>query len=257
MVFDCIDADLVTLSDSIQSHWEKETVLVKSLEKQQKNLKEMLHRLAALENREEEREMRIALQEDLIQQLQDELIIVQGKVCQCHECPVAGGHTLEGLSEQNEEEEEGLEYASKCSYMTLPTAPLELEDIITQDVLRFSTLPIKEQEGVRECCWTRVVEFMDDLVEIADDERSKEPLSSESSSSPRTSLPELEDQENINPIPIPPPVGNPPPYAVSGQHAVCSKGVPKSAFHPYHRPLAQLQCSKATAGRLHDGDSLW
>ena len=74
----------VTLSDSMQSHWEKETILVKSSEKQQKNLKEMLHHLAALENREEEREMRIALQEDLIQQLQDELVIVQGKVCRCH-----------------------------------------------------------------------------------------------------------------------------------------------------------------------------
>ena len=58
---------------------------------------------------------------------------------------------------------------------------------------------------------------MDDLVEIADDERSGELPSSESSSSPGTSLPELEDQENINPVPIPPPVGNPPPYVVSGQ----------------------------------------
>ena len=105
---------------------------------------------------------------------------------------------------------------------------------------------------------------MDDLVEIADDERSGRSSlsSSESSSSPGTSLPELEDQENIPPIDyenlnailIPPPVGNPPPYAISGQHAVWSKGVPKSAFHPYHHPLAQLiQCSKAMAGRFHNG----
>ena len=108
----------------------------------------MLHRLATLENREEEREMWIALQEDLIQQLQDELVVIQGKVCRCHEHLVAGGHTLEGLSIQNEEEEEGLEYTSERSYMTLPTAPLELEDIIAQDALRFSTPPIKEQEGV-------------------------------------------------------------------------------------------------------------
>ena len=101
------------------------------------------------------------------------------------------------------------------------------------------------------------MEYLDDLVEIVDDERSGSLLLSESSSSPGTSLPELEDQENINLIPILPPVGNPPPYAVSGQHAVCTKGVPKSAFHPYRRPLAQLWCSKATAGRLHDGDLSW
>ena len=63
MVFDCINADLMTLNDSMQSHWEKENVLSKLLEKQQKNLKKMLHCLATLENREEEREMRIALQQ--------------------------------------------------------------------------------------------------------------------------------------------------------------------------------------------------
>ena len=145
--------------------------------------------------------------------------------------------------------------------MTPPTAPLELEDIIAQDVLRFSTPPIDGRGGVRECCWTRVVEYMDNLVEIADDERSGGSSSLESSSSPGTSLPELEDQENfllinyenMNTIPIPPPIGNPPPYVVSGQCAVCSKGVPKSAFHPYHHPLVQLiHCSKATAGRLYD-----
>ena len=134
-IFNHVDVDPVTLSNSMQSCWDKEATIIKSSEKQQKNLKEVLHRLAALENREEEREMRIALQEDLIQQLQDELVVVQGKVCHRHKCPVAGGRTLEGLSNQGEEEEEGLEYASKCSYMTPPTAPLELEDIIMQDAL--------------------------------------------------------------------------------------------------------------------------
>ena len=73
---------------------------------------------------------------------------------------------------------------------------------------------------MRECCWTRVVEYLDDLVEIADDERSGTSSSSELLSSPGTSLPELEDQENVNPIPIPPPVGKPPPYTVSGQCAI-------------------------------------
>ena len=226
MIFDCIDADLVTLSNSMQKRCEKETVLAESSKKQEKNLEEVFHHLAALENREEEREMRITLQEDLIQQLQDELVVVQGKVCCCHERPVAGGHILEGSSNLTEEEE-GLKYASKRSYTTPPTVPLELEDIIAQDTLRFSTPPIEEQEGVRECCWTRVVEYMDDLVEIADDERSGSSSSSESSSSPGTSLPELEDQENRPPvnygdvnsiaIPVPPPVGHPPPDAMSGQ----------------------------------------
>ena len=195
--------------------------------------------------------MRIALQEDLIQQLQDKLVIVQGKVCRCHERPVSGGHTLEGSSI---EEEEGLEYTSECSYMTPPTAPLELEDIIVQDTLQFSTPPIEEQEGVMECCRTRVVEYMDNLVEIVDDERSGMLLLL---SSPGTSLPELEDQENVHPVPILPPVGNPPPYAMSGQCAVRSKGVPKSAFHPYCHPLVQLRCSKTLARRLHDGDLSW
>ena len=134
-VFDHVDVDLVTLSNSMQKRWDKETVLVESSMKQQKSLDEVFHCLAALENREEEREMRIVLQEDLIQQLQDELVIVQGKVCRCHECPVAGGHTLEGPFNPAKEEEEGLEYASECSYLTPPTAPLELEDIIAQDAL--------------------------------------------------------------------------------------------------------------------------
>ena len=207
----------------------------------------MLPCLAALENWEEEGELRVSLQEDLIQQLQDELVLVQGKVCWCHECPVAGGCMLEGPSDPTNEEE-GLEYASECSYMTPPTVPLELEDIIPQDALQFLTLPIEEQEGVRECCHTRAVEYMDNLVEIADDERSGSSSSSGLSSSPGTSLPGLEDQENVLPInyenintlPIPPPVGNPLPYAMSGQHAVHSKGIPKSAFHPNHHPLAQL-----------------
>ena len=162
-----------------------------------------------------------------------------------------------GPSDPTDEEEEGLEYASKQSYMTPPTVPLELKDIITQDALQFSTPPMEEQEGVRECCQTRVVEYVDNLVEIADDERSRGSSSSESSSSLETSLPELEDQENIPPVnfnnvnTIAIPV--PPPYAVSGQCAVQSKGVPKSAFHPYCHPLAQLSShAKAETGRLLD-----
>ena len=157
-----------------------------------------------------------------------------------------------------EEEEDGLEYASEHSYVTPPTAPLEFEDIIAQDALQFST-PLEEQSGVRECCRTRVVEYLDDLVEIADDERSSS-SSSESSSSPGTSLPGLEDLENANPLPVPPPVENPPPYVVSGQRAIRTRGLPKSSFHPYsfdRRPLGLLRCSKSAAGRLLDGDPSW
>ena len=42
-VFDRVDVDLVTLSDSMQSHQDKEAALLKSSEKQQKNLEEVLH----------------------------------------------------------------------------------------------------------------------------------------------------------------------------------------------------------------------
>ena len=77
-------------------------------------------------------------------------------------------------------------------------------------------------------------------------------------------IPELEslsDQENVQPIPIPAPVENPPPYAVSGQCAIRSKGVPKSAFHPYpcdHWPLALLvKHSKVETGRLGSRHPSW
>ena len=194
-------------------------------------------------------ELRIALQEDQIQGLQREVGELQGKICRCHEQVVLSTQPVE-------EEEEGLEYVSERSYVTPPTAPLELEDIIAQDMLQFST-PLEEQSGVRECCRTKVVEYMDNLVEIADDKRS---LSSSSESSSGPSLPALEDQENFNPIPIPPPLGNPPPYVVSGQCAIHSKGIPKSSFHPYsfdRRPLGPLQCSTSSARRLLDGDPSW
>ena len=211
----------------------------------------MTQRLEALEAREQDRELQIALQEDQIQGLQREIDELQGKICRCHEQVVPSTLPVE-------EEEEGVEYASERSYVTPPTAPLELEDIIAQDVLQFSS-PLEEQSGVRECCRMRVVEYMDDLVEIADDERSSS-SSSESSSSPGTSLPGLEDLENANPLPVPPPMGNLPPYVVSGQRAIRTRGMPKSSFHPYsfdRRPLGPLRCSKSSARRLHDGNPSW
>ena len=137
---------------------------------------------------------------------------------------------------------DGLEYEDDQAYLTPPT---DLQTMLMMDVYHFSlpssyaTLqpivqsePEEEQSEVRSCCHMRVVAYANDLIEIADDEQS---LSSDSSSS-SDDVPELEslsDRENIQPIPVPAPLDIPPPYAVSGQHAICSKGVPKSSFHPY------------------------
>ena len=220
--------------------------LAKEVQKDRDQQWKLSQRLEALEAREQDRELRIALQEDQLQGLQREVDELQGKIFRCHEQVVPSTLPIE-------EEEDGLEYASERSYVTPPTAPLELEDIIAQDALQFSS-PLEEQSGVRECCRMRVVEYMDDLVEIADDERSS------SSSSESSSSPGLEDLENANPVPILPPMDNPPPYVVSGQRAMRTQGIPKSSFHPYSfdcRPLGPLRCSKASAGRLHDGDPTW
>ena len=91
------------------------------------------------------------------------------------------------------------------------------------------------------------------------------PVSSSSeSSSSDDDVPELEslsDQENVQPIPVPAPLENPPPYAMSGQHAVHSKGVPKSLFHPYpcdRWPLACLfEHTKAEAERFGGSHLSW
>ena len=103
------------------------------------------------------------------------------------------GAILEDPSETTDAEE-GLEYASNQSYLT-PT--LALEDVVAQDTLWFLMPPMEEHQGIRECCQTRVVEYVDDLVEIADDEGSEGSSLLESSSSAATSLPKLEDQENF------------------------------------------------------------
>ena len=141
---------------------EGEVNLAKEVQKDHDQQWKLAQRLEALEAREQDRELRIALQEDRIQELQREVDELQGKICRCHEQVVPSTQLVE-------EEEEGLEYASERSYVTPPTVPLELEDIIAQDALEFSS-SLEEQSGVRECCRTRVVQYMDDLVEIADDE---------------------------------------------------------------------------------------
>ena len=131
---------------------EGEVNLAKEVQKDRDQQWKLSQRLEALEAREQDRELRIALQEDQIQGLQREVDELQGKICRCHEQVVPSTQPVE------EEEEDGLEYTSEHSYVTPPTAPLELKDIIAQDALQFSS-PFEEQSGVRECCRMRVVEY--------------------------------------------------------------------------------------------------
>ena len=224
----------------------------------------LVHCLKALKQREQDREIRITLQEDQIQMLQREVDELQGKICCCHERPgVTKGPVLTETTESTNGTENSLEYEDDEAYLTPPT---DLKTMLLMDIYHFSppssyaTLqpiiqsePEEEQSEVQSCCCTRVVVYANDIVEIADDERSS---SSESSSSDDDVL-ELEsllDQENVQPIPVPAPLEDPPPYAVSGQRAICSKGVPKLSFHPYpcdRRPLARLvEHSKTEARRL-------
>ena len=60
---------------------------------------------------------------------------------------------------------------------------------------------------------------------------------------------------------MPVPMENPPPYTMSGQCAVRSKGVPKSLFHPYpcdRQPLARLvEHTKTEARRFGGGHLSW
>ena len=132
---------------------EGEVNLAKEVQKDRDQQWKLSQRLEALEAREQDRELRIALQEDRIQELQREVDELQGKICRCHKQTVPSTQPVE-------EEEDGLEYASERSYVTPPTVPLELEDIIAQDALEFSS-SLEEQSGVRECCRTRVVQYLD------------------------------------------------------------------------------------------------
>ena len=54
-------------------------------ENQQVHLGEMTHKITILETREEERDVRITLQEDLTQVLVAEVNKLQWKICCCHE----------------------------------------------------------------------------------------------------------------------------------------------------------------------------
>ena len=177
-------------------------------------------------------------------------------------------------TESTEGTENGLEYEDDKAYLTPPT---DLQTMLLMDIYHFSppssyTMlqpivqlePEEEQSEVQSCCCTQVVVYTDDVVEIADDERSSSSESSSSDDEVLEDVPELEsllDQENVQPVPIPAPSERPPPYAMSDQRAVHTKGVPKSSFHPYpcdHRPLALLvKHSEAEARRFGGSYPSW
>ena len=179
----------------------------------------LIHRLKALEQREQDREIWITLQEDQIQMLQREVNKLQGKICHCHKCPgVTEGPVLTETTESTNRTDDGLEYEDDEAYLTPPT---DLQTMLTMDVYHFSLLssyatlqpivqsePEEDQLEVRSCYRTRVMEYADDLIKIADDERSS---SSESSSSGEDvlELESLSDWENIQPIPVPAPLDTP------------------------------------------------
>ena len=196
----------------------------------------LIHCLEVLEQREQDREIRIALQEDQIQMLQCEVGKLQGKICRCFEHPgVMEGPVLTETTESTNRTDNGLEYKDDEAYLTPPT---DLQTMLMMDIYHFSppssytslqpiiqSEPEEDQLEVQSCCRMRVVVYTDDLIEIADDKRS----SSSGLSSSDDDIPELEspsDRENVQPIPAPAPFDTPPPYAVSGQRAVCSQGVP-------------------------------
>ena len=267
-MFQCIDKDLSTLNNRANRCQEREKSLAMEVQKDHDQQWKLVNRLEALERGEQDREIRITLQEDQIQMLQQEVDELQGKICHCHEHPgVIEGPILTETTESTKGTENSLEYEDDEAYLTPPTS---LRTILSMDVYHFSppssytTLqpiiqsePEEEQSEVWSCCHTRVVAYADDIIKIADDKRS---LSSESSSS-NDDVPELEslsDQENVKPIPIPTPLERPPPYAMSGQRAVRSKGVPKFTFHPYCHPLALLvKHPKVEAGRLSSSHPSW
>ena len=96
----------------------------------------LVHRLKALEQREQDREIRIALQEDQIQMLQWEVDELQGKICHCHECPgVTEGPILTETSESTDGTKNGLEYKDDEAYLTPPT---NLQTMLSMDVYHFS-----------------------------------------------------------------------------------------------------------------------
>ena len=71
----------------------------------------LINRLEALEQCEQVWELQISIQEDQIQLLMREIDELQGKICQCHECPgvMEGPILVKGTNTTDEEEDEGLQ----------------------------------------------------------------------------------------------------------------------------------------------------
>ena len=78
-MFRRIDKDLSTLNDRANCCQEREKTLVMEVQKDRDQQWKLVHCLEALEQREQDREIRIALQEDQIQMLQREVDELQGR----------------------------------------------------------------------------------------------------------------------------------------------------------------------------------
>ena len=94
-VFHRIDKDLSTLNGRANRRAEGEVNLAKEVQKDRDQQWKLSQRLEALEAREQDRELRIALQEDQIQELQREVDELQGKMCRCHEQSVPSTQPVE------------------------------------------------------------------------------------------------------------------------------------------------------------------
>ena len=72
-VFRRIDKDLSTLNECVNHRQEREKTLVLEVQKDRDQQWKLIHCLEVLEQREQDREVRITLQEDQIQMLQQEV----------------------------------------------------------------------------------------------------------------------------------------------------------------------------------------
>ena len=79
-IFHRINKDLSTLNDHANRRQEQEKTLVMEVQKDHNQQWKLVHHLEALEQREQDREIRITLQEDQIQMLQWEVNELQGKI---------------------------------------------------------------------------------------------------------------------------------------------------------------------------------
>ena len=79
-MFRCINKDLSTLNHCVNHCQEREKTLALEVQKYRDQQWKLIHHLEVLEQREQDREIRIALQEDQIQMLQRDVDKLQGKI---------------------------------------------------------------------------------------------------------------------------------------------------------------------------------